>query len=283
MEAIPGYLIDRKLSSGGTAGVYRAIDLHHDSRYVALKILFPKWSKDPKALALMERESWLIKSLKNPHIVHGLASGHWRGLHWLAMEYVAGPTALERVHKGGAFSPAAVLDLGRQLGEAVEYLGRNGIVHGDIKPANVLLAPGGVAKLCDFGFARILRGGPPVNDDEGAFGTVAYAAPEQIEGAPDVDTRSDLYGLGATLFHMATGRMPPMPDKWGGLPFVEATVNREVRWIVQKLMAPDRSVRYGSAGALLGDIQQLENLRDARSKGSAKRPRAADEFHWEFN
>ena len=80
MEAIPGYLIDRKLSTGGTAGVYRALDLA-SGHHVALKILFPKWAKDPKALGLLEREAWLLKSLRHPNLVRGLASGHWRGLH----------------------------------------------------------------------------------------------------------------------------------------------------------------------------------------------------------
>ncbi|MCE9582889.1 MAG: serine/threonine protein kinase, partial [Planctomycetes bacterium] len=189
MEAIPGYLIDRKLSSGGTAGVYRAEEVA-TGKFVALKILFPKWGKDPKALELLEREAWLLKSLRHPHVVRGLASGHWRGLHWLAMEWVDGPTALERVHRGGAFSAGAVLELGRQLGETVNYLARRGVVHGDIKPANVLLGPRGVAKLCDFGFAR-LRRTPGADEEEAEFGTMAYASPEQMEGATDLDSRAD--------------------------------------------------------------------------------------------
>ena len=279
MEAIPGYVIDRKLSSGGTSGVYRALDLE-SGHHIALKILFPKWAKDPRALELMEREAWLLKSLSHPNVVRGLASGHWRGLHWLAMEWIAGPTALERVHRGGPLSTAAVLELGRQLGEAVRHLGRRGIVHRDIKPANVLLAPGGVAKLCDFGFARVRRAG--VADEEAVFGTVAYAAPEQMEGEPGVDSRADLYGLGATLFHMVTGKMPPLPDKWGGLP-VMAGVAREVKWIVQHLMAPSLKDRYGSAELLLGDLGHLRDLREGRARPRPVPSRVRDEFHWEFN
>lgn len=280
MEAIPGYVIDRKLSSGGTAGVYRALDLE-SGHHVALKILFPRWSKDPKALELMEREAWLLKSMEHPGVVRGLASGHWRGLHWLSMEFVAGPTALDRVHRGGPLSAPAVLELGRQLGETVRYLGRRGIVHGDIKPANVLLAPGGRAKLCDFGFARLLRAGAP--PDEAVFGTVAYAAPEQMEGEPSVDSRADLYGVGATLYHMATGRMPPLPDKWGAPPLIGPEIAREVRWVVQRLMAPDLRQRYGSAELLLGDLDHMKRLRGGGRGGTESSARVADEFHWEFN
>jgi eukaryotic-like serine/threonine-protein kinase len=279
MQAIPGYVIDRKLSSGGTSGVYRALDLE-TGHHIALKILFPKWAKDPRALELLEREAWLLKSLNHPNVVKGVASGHWRGLHWVAMEWVAGPTALERVHRGGPLSPNAVLEMGRQLGEAVGYLGRRGIVHGDIKPANVLLAPGGVAKLCDFGFARVHRAGVP--DDEAVFGTVAYAAPEQMDGEPGVDSRADLYGLGATLFHMATGRMPPIPDKYGAVPPMPDVV-REVRLIVQRLMAPSLKERYGSAELLLGDLGHLRELRDIKKRPAPLTLRKPDEFHWEFN
>lgn len=280
MEAIPGYVIDRKLSSGGTSGVYRALDLER-GHHVALKILFPKWSKDPKALELMEREAWLLKSLSHPNVVRGLASGHWRGLHWLAMEWVAGPTALERVHKGGPLSAPAVLELGRQLGQAVGHLARRGIVHGDIKPANVLLAPGGLAKLCDFGFARVRRAGEA--EDEAVFGTMAYAAPEQMEGEPGVDSRADLYGVGATLYHMATGKMPPLPDKWGAPPTMSTAVDREVRWILQRLMAPRLKERYDSAELLLGDLDHLKQLKRGTELRSRVPLRAKDEFHWEFN
>ncbi|MCE9582107.1 MAG: hypothetical protein K8T20_06270, partial [Planctomycetes bacterium] len=135
-------------------------------------------------------------------------------------------------------------------------------------------------KLCDFGFAR-LRRTPGADEEEAAFGTMAYASPEQMEGATDLDSRADLYGVGATLFHLATGRMPPVPDKWGGLPAIEPAVSREVRWIVQKLMVPDRGERYGSAEDLLGD---LESLRKLKARTGAAAPKVVQgEFHWEFN
>jgi len=275
MEAIPGYLIDRKLSSGGTAGVYRALDIAA-GRHVALKILFPKWSKDPKALELLEREAHLLKSLQHPHIVRGLASGVWRGLHWVAMEWVPGETALDRVHRGGPLSAAGVLELARQLGDAIRCLESRGIVHGDIKPANVLLAPGGVAKLCDFGFAQTTGRAPRARSSPTPFGTPAYAAPEQIEGVTDLDSRADLYGLGATLFHLAAGRMPPIADKWGAPPPLGPRVAPSLRWILTRLLAPVREERYLRAEELLADLDHVRRLGKSAVRGRA-------EFHWEFN
>ncbi|MBI2923149.1 MAG: serine/threonine protein kinase [Planctomycetes bacterium] len=277
MEAIPGYLIDRKLSSGGTAGVYRALDIER-GHHVALKILFPKWSKEPQALELMRREAHLLKTLKHPHIVRGIASGCWRGLHWLAMEFVAGPTALDRVHGGGPLHLPAVLELARQLGEAVRYLARAGIVHGDIKPANVLLGPGGVAKLCDFGFAQVRARGPGAKSSPTPFGTPAYASPEQVEGVTDLDSRADLYGLGATLFHLASGRMPPAADPWGGLPGVPAGMPVHLKWLLNRLMAPVRGDRYGAPEEFLADLSHLAVLRSR-----PVRRRAAAEFRLDFN
>jgi serine/threonine-protein kinase len=277
VEAIPGYLIDRKLSSGGTAGVYRALDIEA-GYHVALKILFPKWNKDPQALALMDREAWFLKSLKHAHVVRGLASGCWRDLHWTAMEWVAGPTALQRLYSQGPFAATALFELARQMAEALRFLWSRGIVHGDVKPANILLAPGGVAKLCDFGFAQVVRG-PGAEPLAGPFGTVAYASPEQVEGREPLDARADLYGLGATLYHLATNRMPPVPDPWGALPAFHPSVAPEVRWLLHRLMAPDRRDRTASADTLLLDLEHLHRMR-ARPRRPALKP---GEFHIEFN
>ncbi|NUN49726.1 MAG: serine/threonine protein kinase [Candidatus Brocadiae bacterium] len=282
VEAIPGYLIDRKLSTGGTAGVYRALDIGA-GKHVAIKILFPKWAKDPSALNLMSREAWLLRSMSHPHVVRGLASGHWRGLHWHAMEWVAGPTSLDRLHHGGAFSECSILELARQMGETLRYLWLRGIVHGDIKPANLLLAPGGVAKLCDFGFAQI-KLGPGATSGHGAFGTPAYAAPEQQEGIDDLDVRADLFGVGATLYHLASGRMPPSADPWGAAPAMEARLSRELRWLLGRLMAPDRRDRCPGPEALLADVAHLRSLRVRKFRKPVAGPRQVNgEFHWEFN
>jgi serine/threonine-protein kinase len=273
MEAIPGYLIDRKISSGGTAGVYRALDLMND-RYVALKILFPKWSKEPHAVQLLEREAHLLKTLQHPHIVRGVASGHYRGLHWIAMEWIAGETTLERMHRTGKFTEAGTLEMARQMAEAVRYMWRNGIVHGDIKPANIILGQGGVAKLCDFGFAQVVKDG----SFGSAFGTRVYASPEQCEGAPDLDCRADLYSLGATLYHLATGRMPPEADPWGGPPSLGPGVAPMIQWVLRGLLAPARGDRYATAELLLKDIDQVTKI---RRRGAA--PIAAPSFRLDFN
>jgi serine/threonine protein kinase len=205
------YRIEALIGRGGMGVVYLATHAGLD-RKVALKLLAPDYADDDAFRARFLRESRMAAAIDHPNIIPIYEAGEVEGTYFLAMRYVAG-TDLETRLRGGPLEPKEAVHLLGQLASALDAAHEQGLIHRDVKPANVLLAAGrGVervdhAYLTDFGLTKH-RGSQSGLTQGGAFmGTLTYIAPEQIEGKP-VDGRTDEYGLACVAFECLTGRVP---------------------------------------------------------------------------
>ncbi|WP_280303902.1 serine/threonine-protein kinase [Nocardia neocaledoniensis] len=252
-----GYRIDRRLGRGGMGTVYLAAHPRLP-RQVALKLLNRELYSDPEVRGRFEREADVSAHLDHPGIVSVLDRGVEDGLMWISMQYVDGSDA--SVFRGAPLDPARAIGIVAQTAEALDYAHERGVLHRDVKPANILLAAarsGDRVLLTDFGIAR-LRGDARQLTRTGAFlATLAYASPEQLSGAP-VDHRSDQYSLGCTLFTLLTGESPfpadnpgavvaahlskPVPPVSGAVPGLP----RELDAVIARALAKDPAERFDS-------------------------------------
>jgi predicted Ser/Thr protein kinase len=205
-ESFGGYTIESLLGRGGMGSVYLATH-RRLGRKVALKVIAADLARDEGFRARFLRESQLAASLDHPNVIPIYDADEVDGVLYLAMRYVSGPSLQALVRERERLSPEETLRVAEQIGGALDAAHTAGLVHRDVKPANILVAePGDHAYLCDFGLAK--RTSSEGVTRTGSFlGTVDYCSPEQIEGRP-VDGRSDLYSLGCVLFHCLTGRPP---------------------------------------------------------------------------
>ena len=209
------YEVIGPLGAGGMGEVYRARDTRLD-RTIAIKILPAQFSSDPVHKQRFEREAKTISNLNHPHICVLYDVGHQDGIDYLVMECVEGETLAQRLEKG-PMPLEQVLKYGAQIADALDEAHQAGIVHRDLKPGNIMLTVTG-AKLLDFGLAKpaapvvseatltaAATQATPVTQEGTIVGTFRYMSPEQVEGK-EVDSRSDIFSLGAVLYEMVTGR-----------------------------------------------------------------------------
>ena len=201
------YRILRRLGAGGMAEVYLA-EQRSLSRQVALKVLNHSLASDANYVDRFQNEARAAASLVHPNIVQIYEVGQAEGVHFIAQEYVAGKNLSQLLEREGAFQPALVLDVLRQVVSALCKSHELDIVHRDIKPENILLSNSGEVKVADFGLARIQNTDTKTLTQVGVtMGTPLYMSPEQVEGRP-VDVRSDIYSLGVSCYHLLAG-VPP--------------------------------------------------------------------------
>ena len=194
------YEIRGLVGRGGMGAVYRALDRELDEE-VALKVLEAAGEGTPGEQQL-RREIKLARTITHPNVVRAYDFGESEGVRFFTMEYVAGATLRELLDEEGRLALTPALQIAKQMCRGLGAVHRAGIVHGDLKPANVVVMTGGVAKLTDFGVARVRRqAATPF------AGTPPYMSPEQVRGA-EVDERSDLYSAGIVMYEMFTGRRP---------------------------------------------------------------------------
>jgi serine/threonine-protein kinase len=193
------------LGAGGNGVVYRARDRALQD-VVALKVLRRELTGDPDALERLKSELRLARRVTHRHVLRTHDFGELDGVAFISMEYVRGITLRHLLEHGGPLPLAAGLRVARQLLEGLEAAHAMGVLHGDIKPENLMLEPTGNVKLADFGIARPLRGRSTAGDGTMA-GTLHYLSPEGLQGR-DLDARSDLYACGVVLFEMLAGRRP---------------------------------------------------------------------------
>src|SRR3989339_162466 len=209
---IPGYKILGKLGAGAMAIVYKGIQLSLN-RPVAIKVLPKRFSENPEYVQRFYKEGQLAAKLNHNNIVQAYDVGEASGYHYFVMEYVEGKTLYDDLSKGKIFSEAEALDIILQVAHALAHAHAKGLIHRDVKPKNIMITTSGVVKLADMGLARGTSDVEAAKMEAGkAYGTPYYIAPEQIRGEIDIDGRADIYGLGATLYHLVTGRGPFMAD-----------------------------------------------------------------------
>ncbi len=267
------YEMHRRLARGGMSDVYLARDLLLD-RPVAVKVLFAEYAKDPTFVERFRREAQAAANLNHPNVVAVYDWGQQSGTYFIVMEYVEGRSLSEIVRTEGPLHPRRAAEITADVAAALGFAHRNGVVHRDIKPGNILISPSGQVKVADFGIAQAIAGGTEANlTQAGAvMGTATYFSPEQAQGRP-VDPRSDLYSLGCVLYEMLTTRPPftgdtpvaiaykhvqepaPLPSASG------VAVPPALEAIVAQLMAKDPAQRYASAEDLRADLRNyLEGL-----------------------
>jgi serine/threonine-protein kinase len=245
MVAVPGYRIDGEAGRGGWSVVYRATQLSLE-RPVALKVIAPELARDEGFRARFRRECELAASLDHPNVIPIYDAGD----DYVAMRWVEGETLRELL----PVDPGRAAAIAAQVAGALDAAHERRLVHRDVKPGNVLVASGEHAFLTDFGLAKPISPDPGLTESGRWLGTVDYAAPEQIRGLPP-DERSDVYALGATLFHSVTGRVPY--PSGGDSDKMRAHLydpppqhDSPLDHVVRQAMAKDPAKRFGSAGAL---------------------------------
>ena len=284
-QVVSHYRVGERLGGGGMGEVYLAEDTRL-GRQVALKFLAPSLASDPDSRSRLLNEARAASALRSPAIAVTYDIGEHKGAAFIVMEYVSGELLSARLGKG-PLDPPAALDIAAQVAEALEEAHRAGIVHRDIKSANLMLDDRGRVKVLDFGLARFLESRDAskattmarVTSPGVVLGTVSYMAPEQALGRP-VDHRADLFSLGVVVYEMLTGNLPfqgtsiteivdrvlhfdpPAPSR------VAAPVTGDIDAIVKRALEKDPAMRYQSARSLAEDIRAaLDRARLALSPG----------------
>ena len=268
-QAIPGYRLINRIASGGFAVIWTAEALFGSGR-VAVKMLHPERSKDPRSVARFEWEAMLLRRFESPRIVRGIDHGFERGTHFMIMEYVDGSSLGQALSEVGAFPVRDAVRITRQVAEALGYLHSQGYLHRDVKPDNVLLDASGNVKLCDLGFAvPIPKHAADKPKVETAVGTAGYMSPEMMKGAGEVKVGADIYSLGIHLYALLTGHEPysgassqeVVTDQIEtGVPVPNLMVVNAPPAVIQllkKMMHPDPNRRFGSVDEVIKAIDAL--------------------------
>ncbi|MFA6337309.1 MAG: Stk1 family PASTA domain-containing Ser/Thr kinase [Saccharofermentanales bacterium] len=200
------YRVVRLIGRGGMANVYLASDITSNMN-VAIKILKPEFSSDEEFIRRFDTEAKAVSSLSHANIVKVLGVGHDNGFRYIIQEYVDGITVKELINQNGHLDWKVAVPIAIQVGLALEYAHRNGVVHRDIKPQNILISRNKIAKITDFGIARASTSNTITMNSGGALGTVHYFSPEQARGG-NIGPSSDIYSIGVMIFEMVTGRVP---------------------------------------------------------------------------
>ncbi len=262
------YELIEKIGEGGMAVVYKA-RCRLLNRYVAIKILRPEFTKDAQFVENFKRESQAAAGLSHPNIVSIYDVGQEGNIYFIVMELVDGKPLSQVIEEKGRIEYKEAIQITRQIASALSLAHRNGIVHRDVKPHNILITSTGVAKLADFGIAKAVSASTIIGGTDKVMGSVHYFSPEQARGAY-VDERSDIYSLGIVMYEMLTGKVPfdgdnpisvalmhindPMPSVSAEISGIPPQLDK----IIQKATDKYQTNRYKTADELIEALDNIE-------------------------
>jgi len=276
------YRILEKLGEGGMGVVYKAGDLKL-KRSVAVKFLPPELTTDEEVKERFIREAQAAAALSHPHICTIHEIGEDEGKSFIVMEYVEGHSLREKLNSGPMKLDDA-LDIAIQVAEGLDKAHAKGIIHRDIKCANIMLTEAGQAKIMDFGLAKV-TGATLITKEAKTMGTVAYMSPEQAEGKT-TDHRTDIWSMGVVLYEMLTGQLPFGGENEASLLYsivhkapramskLEPGMRPELERVVEKALSKKPQERYQTMGELLDDLRALaEGVKPLKAKARLFRGR----------
>ncbi len=253
-ENVGPYRIIEQLGQGGMATVFKAYHAALD-RYVAIKVLHPAFKEEPNFLSRFQREARVVARLEHPNIVPIYDYAEHKGQPYLVMKFIEGQTLKAHMNEKPLTKEEAV-QIVDDVGGALAYAHKQGVLHRDVKPSNVLISPDGSIYLADFGLARMAQAGASTLSKDVMLGTPQYISPEQGQGVRDLDQGTDIYSFGVLLYEMVVGRVPfnadtpfsiihdhiytplPLPSK------VNPNVPEVVERVLLKSLAKDRKDRF---------------------------------------
>jgi Tol biopolymer transport system component/tRNA A-37 threonylcarbamoyl transferase component Bud32 len=300
-SVVSGYRIDGVLGRGGMGMVYHAWDTQLDRKAV-VKVLAPEWTEDEAFRTRFRRESHLAAAIDHPNIVPVYGAGETNGVLWIAMRYVEGTDLRRLLDQERQLDLDRTISIIAQVGRALDTAHGRGLVHRDVKPGNILVVPGGGPDdtdhvyLTDFGLTKQTDSRSALTSSKDFVGTVAYSAPEQIEGKP-VDGRTDIYALGCVFFECLTGEVPfPREDEVAAMfahisapppSLIEKrpSLPPGLDTVIQHALGKQKDARYPTAQAMVASIRTViaeakqnaeEDERKRREEEEARR-RAEEE------
>ncbi len=257
-QSVGSYKVEALLGIGGMGRVYRAIG--SDGEPVALKLVRSDIAEDGIFRKRFEREARIAQQVKNPHVVPVLDTGEHEGVPYLSQRFIEGGSLEEKLKQGGPLDVPTALQICAQVADGLDALFAGGMVHRDVKPANVLLDMQGTALITDFGLAKDNQGTNLTRPGQ-ALGSMDYMSPEQIRGE-DVTAATDVYALGCVMCECLSGT-PPFADRKG----------MRVLWAQLQDEPPDPTTGLADVAPALGPA-----ILRALEKDIAKRPQSAGEY-----
>jgi eukaryotic-like serine/threonine-protein kinase len=269
-DAIPerfgAYRVLELLGTGGMGRVYRAVD-EALQREVALKTLLPALAADAEFVARFSREARAVASLNHPNITQVYATGQEGSIPYFAMELIRGRSLEAVARQGGSLDPMVAAGYVMQAAAGLRHAAQKGLIHRDIKPSNLMLTEDGAIKVTDFGLAKAARGDSQLTATGEVLGSPGYISPEQAQGQT-LDPRSDIYSLGATFYHLITGRLPfqaptavamilkHMNEPLRSPRALNAAIPFPIAAIIQRMMAKNPAERFQDYDSLLRELER---------------------------
>jgi len=260
--------LKKRLGKGGMGEVFLAKQISLD-RTVALKTLTRELAKKEDFVKRFQREAKSMAKIDHANVVKVYAVAAYKGIHFVAIEYVDGKSVQDWLDKLGSLPVSDAVHIAVVCAEALSHAHEQNMIHRDIKPDNILLTKTGIVKVADFGLAKILDEDVSMTQSGTGLGTPLYMAPEQARDAKYVDQRSDIYALGATLYHLLTGTLPYKGDstlelilakekgKYTSAKQVRSDIPEKLDLIIDKMMAKDPSHRYKTCNEVVRDLSGL--------------------------
>ncbi|MFL5328469.1 MAG: serine/threonine-protein kinase [Gemmataceae bacterium] len=271
--SLEGFHVLSALGQGGMGTVYLAFNTQA-RKQVALKLLADSLANDRVYVERFYREARIGEALCHPHIVHTVRAGRdaASGRHFMELEYVDGPSCQQLLERDGKLGVEDAVLVAYHIAQALAHLHQNQLVHRDVKPDNILLSGQGIAKLADFGLAKQIDAENDLTAQHAGFGSSWYMPYEQARNASFADDRSDIFSLGATLYHLLTGSVPfpgenhaevvarKQADRFAPASRLNPQVPPALDAILNRMLAFDPRKRYGSARELIVDLERSRLL-----------------------